>query len=111
MTVKNYKDLIAWQKSMVLVKEIYDCSKAFPKEEQYSLTSQIRRAAISIPSNIAYGSLAEVETQIYIAEMLGYTQSQKYIEMTSEIARILSGLITSLEERKITKLSTLNSNN
>ena len=55
MKLKNYQDLIAWQKSMDLVEEVYRSSKDFPREEMYGLTSQIRRAAVSIPSNIAEG--------------------------------------------------------
>ena len=54
-TVQKYSDLVAWQKAMNLVDEVYRVSRAFPKEELYGLTSQVRRAAISIPSNIAEG--------------------------------------------------------
>jgi len=53
--VKTYRDLVAWQKSMVLVTEVYEISKKFPKDELYGLTSQIRRCAISLPSNMAEG--------------------------------------------------------
>src|SRR5712691_5534753 len=85
MKVKNYQELIVWQKAMDLVEDVYKASRDFPREEVYALTSQIRRAAVSIPSNIAegqgrrttldflrhlsiaYGSLREVETQILIA--------------------------------------------
>ena len=85
MKVKNYQELIVWQKAMDLVEEVYIASKSFPRKEIYGLMSQVRRAAISIPSNIAegqgrrttpdffrhlsiaYGSLREVETQIMIA--------------------------------------------
>jgi four helix bundle protein len=81
MSLKNYQELIAWQKAMDLVVETYAISRSFPREEIYALTNQIRRAAVSIPSNIAegqgrrttadflrhlsisYGSLREVETQ------------------------------------------------
>jgi four helix bundle protein len=88
MPGKNYKDLIAWQKAMDLVEMVYKATGQFPKEELYGLTNQLRRAVISIPSNIAegqgrnsrndfkrfllisYGSLREVETQILIAERL-----------------------------------------
>ena len=93
-TVKSFHDLVAWQKAMELVTEIYKVSQKFPKEEMFGLTSQIRRAAVSIPSNIAEGrgksstgefqqflyhargSLAEVETQLLIAINLGYLKSQ-----------------------------------
>src|SRR6202789_4282603 len=86
----HYRDLIAWQKAMSLVNAVYDATEAFPKREVYSLTDQIRRAAVSIPSNIAEGqahygnrefvhylrhsrgSLAELETQILIAQRRNY---------------------------------------
>ena len=92
MAVKNFKELVVWQKSMELTLIIYHLVKHFPKEEMYALTSQICRAAVSIPSNIAEGqgrqskaeflnflsiangSLAEVETQLLIAIKLGYIQ-------------------------------------
>ena len=114
---KNYRDLIAWQKSMNLVEEIYLTSKSFPKDETYGLTSQIRRAAVSIPSNIAegegrtspkeflnflsfaYGSLCEVETQILIAERLNYINSEKKVVIMAacdEIGKIINGLKKSL---------------
>ena len=92
MAVKNFKELVVWQKSMELTLIIYHLVKHFPKEEMYALTSQICRAAVSIPSNIAEGqgrqskaeflnflsiangSLAEVETQLLIAIKLGSKQ-------------------------------------
>lgn len=113
----NYRDLIAWQKSMDLVEEIYLTSKSFPKDETYGLTSQIRRAAASIPSNIAegegrtstkdvlnflsyaYGSLREVETQILISERLNYINSKKkalIISLCDDIGKIINGLKKSL---------------
>ncbi|HPT71592.1 MAG TPA: four helix bundle protein, partial [Candidatus Cloacimonadota bacterium] len=90
MDIHNYKELIVWQKAMDFALEVYKLSKSFPKDELYSLTNQIRRAAISVPSNIAegrcrysklefkqflsisHGSLAETETQILLAIRLGY---------------------------------------
>ena len=90
MSVQHYRELIVWQKAIVLVKEVYRGTSDFPKTEIYALTNQIRRAAISIPSNIAegqgrnstreflhflsvaQGSLMELETQVTIAERLGY---------------------------------------
>lgn len=87
---KSYKELIVWQKAMVLVRDIYSITKLFPREELYGLASQLRRASVSIPSNVAEGqarfsskefhhflsnargSLMEVETQVLIAEDLGY---------------------------------------
>ena len=85
MKLRNYQELIVWQRAMDLVEDVYRSSRNFPREEVYALTSQIRRAAVSVPSNIAegqgrrttsdflrhlsisYGSLREVETQILIA--------------------------------------------
>ena len=87
-SIMHYKELMAWQKSMELVKEVYYLVKKLPKEETYSLSDQMRRAAVSIPSNIAEGfernttkdyikflsiakaSRAEVETQLYICKRL-----------------------------------------
>jgi four helix bundle protein len=116
MTVKRYNDLIAWQKAMDLVEQIYMITRSFPKEELYGLTSQLRRAAVSIPSNIAeghcrngrrefvhhlsiaLGSLGEVETQVIVAQRLGYlADSSSTLELASETGRILVGLMHSLE--------------
>ena len=117
MKVKNYQDLIAWQKAMDLVEDVYKASKAFPKEEIYALTSQIRRAAVSVPSNIAegqgrrttsdflrhlsiaYGSLCEVETQILIAARLRYLEKRNVepvLVRAGEVGRLLNGLMNSL---------------
>jgi len=120
MANQNYKDLIAWQKAMDLVEAVYTATKLFPKEEMYGLTSQIRRAAVSIPSNIAegqgrkssnefarflaiaYGSLREVETQILIAERLSYLKRrdvEPLIELSSQVGRLINGLSNSLCSR------------
>ena len=117
---QHYKDLIAWQKAMDLVSALYDATEAFPKRETYSLTDQMRRAAVSIPSNIAEGqahfsnrefrhflrhsrgSLAELETQILIAQRRDYltvSQTTELLRRTHEVGRILSGLLNSLKER------------
>ena len=114
---RSYQDLIAWKKAIELVTEIYQATKAFPKEELYGLTSQIRRAAVSIPSNIAEGqgrltkgefqqflghargSLLEVETQIVIALNLHYLtqeQTHRLFDMSAEVGRVLNGLLTSI---------------
>jgi four helix bundle protein len=117
---QHYKDLIAWQKAMDLVNALYDATEAFPKRETYSLTDQMRRAAVSVPSNIAEGqahyskrefrhflrhsrgSLAELETQILIALRRNYFsegQANELLKRPAEVGRILNGLITSLQER------------
>src|SRR6266404_6297198 len=114
---QHFKDLIAWQKAMDPVNAVYDATDAFPKREVYSLTDQIRRAAVSIPSNIAEGqahyspreflhflrhsrgSLAELETQLLIAERVKYIQvaeAEALLKRIDELGRILSGLIRSL---------------
>ncbi len=116
--IKTHKDLDVWKKSMDLVMDVYRNTKTFPKEEIYGLTSQIRRAVISIPSNvaegasrnskkefsqylyIALGSASELETQILIAERLGYMQdSDKLLENTESIKKMLNGLIRHLVRR------------
>jgi four helix bundle protein len=120
MPVKDYRELIVWQKAMDLVEATYRTTGNFPKEELYGLTSQMRRAAVSIPSNIAegqarnttrdflhflavaYGSLKEIETQVLIAERLGYIsdhQSITLVQRTTEVARLISGLANSLRKR------------
>lgn len=101
--IKNYRDLEVWQKSRILVKEIYSLSQNFPREEQFGLTTQIRRAVISIPSNIAeghsrqstkdyisfismaIGSLAEVDTQMVLAQDLNYISNKDYAAVESNI--------------------------
>ncbi|MFZ0052879.1 MAG: four helix bundle protein [Desulfobaccales bacterium] len=116
--VRSYRDLVAWQKSMALVTEVYRASQKFPKEEVFGLMSQTRRAAISIPSNIAEGhartskkefqyflsnargSLAELETHLTIAYQLTYineTAINQLLDRVGEIGRILNGLISSLK--------------
>jgi four helix bundle protein len=92
---ESYRDLIAWRKAMELVTEVYRVTRAFPREELYGLTNQLRRAAVSVPSNIAEGqarfsrkefhhflshargSLVEIETQLAIAQNLSYLNPQQ----------------------------------
>ncbi len=117
MPVKNYKDLTVWQKSMDLVEEVYNIVKTLPKEETFALSIQMRRAAVSIPSNIAegherkstkeylnflsiaQGSRAELETQLLICERLNYIkseQSEKAISLTKETGKMLNAIMHSL---------------
>lgn len=116
--MKIYKDLIAWQRAMDLVEEVYAVTKDFPREELYGLTSQLRRAVVSIPSNIAegqgrnsqkefvyhlaiaYGSLREAETQLLISGRVHYLEQQrlnKLMELAGEVGRLLNGLSKSLQ--------------
>lgn len=116
--INSYKDLIVWQKSMELVKSIYELTTFFPKEEIYGLSSQMKRSAVSIPSNIAegkrrgtrkdyrqflliaYGSGAELETQIKIAEMLVLGKNANYDTINKspeEVMKMLNKLISSLQ--------------
>ena len=120
MSIHNYQQLLVWQKAMDLVVSCYKASEGFPQGELYGLTSQLRRAAVSIPANIAegrhrqhirefiqhlsiaYGSLAELETHIYLAERLGFMESpvvQTLLQQTSEIGKMLNGLKKSLHAR------------
>ena len=119
-SVSSYKDLIVWQKSMDLVKLIYVVTKDMPDEEKFGLTSQIRRAAVSIPSNIAegwgrnskgsylnylkisHGSLCETETQILIIEMMDFLDKNKLIkpkELLTECSKMLNSIINKLENK------------
>ena len=116
MSIRSYRDLEAWRLGMDLAVSVYRLTKTFPREEQYGLSSQLRRAAISIPSDIseghqqktkfyahfvslALGSLAEAETQIELANRLNYT-TDKDLEAVSLLAgnlrRVLHGLRRSL---------------
>lgn len=115
--IYSHKDLIVWQKAMELVVAVYNLTNKFPKEEIYGLTSQMRRAAVSVPSNIAegkkrgtrkdyrqfllvaYGSGAELETQIEIAKMLPFGKNLNYDTINKtleEVMRMLNKLISSL---------------
>ena len=118
--VRSYRDLVVWQKGMDTVELVYRFSEKFPSSETYGLSSQIRRAAISVPSNIAegqgrtgtkeflhhlsiaYGSLLEVETQAQIAQRLGYVGYEgcdEILQATGEVGRLLSGLMNSLTRK------------
>ena len=116
---QSYQDLIAWQKAMRLVTEVYKATESFPKEEVYGLTSQLRRAAVSVPSNIAEGqgrlskgefqqflgyargSLLEVETLIRVAVNLNYlseNEAARLLDLSAEVGKILNGLLNSISE-------------
>jgi len=118
--VRSYRDLVAWQKAMDLVAEIYSGTQAFPKSEMYGLISQLRRAAVSVPSNIAegharqstgefrqflghaLGSIAELDTQILIGQRLGYfdpKESNGLLTRTGEVGKIINGLLRALPPR------------
>ncbi len=111
--MSNYQDLIAWQKSMALVEKVYAETRQFPQEELYGISSQLRRAAVSIPSNIAegegrggkkeflryltfaYGALREVETQILICQRLAFLNHQTtlcLLGVCNEIGKLINGL-------------------
>jgi four helix bundle protein len=121
MTVKNYKELIVWQKSMTAVTLLYSLVKKLPKEELFALSDQMRRCAVSIPSNIAegqqrtsgaeflkfisyaQGSRAELETQLLICVSIGYMTEDDISELMSllnEINKMLSALERTLPPSK-----------
>ena len=118
MSVESYKDLIVWQKSVELVIAVYGLTDRFPRSEMYGLVSQMRRAAVSIPSNIAegrrrssrkdfrnfllnaFGSGAELETQVEIARRLGFGKSSDYSRVDSlldEVMRMLNKMVSNLQ--------------
>jgi len=119
MKLRSYRDLVAWQKGMDLVVAVHQTTQCFPREEIDGLTSQVRRAAVSIPSNIAegqsrgsskdfsrflritQGSLQEMETQLLIAERLCFVSSATLapvMESVAEVGRIVRGLTKSLPD-------------
>ena len=118
--LKNYKELIVWKKSYALCLDIYRITGKFPKEEKFTLVSQVRRSAVSVPSNIAegygrkttadyirflyiaYGSLCELETQIMLSGDLNYLEGHNLVDLKTDIAeveRMLKALIRSLEHK------------
>ena len=120
MPAGNYRELSVWQKAMESCKEIYTFCEMLPREETYGLVAQLKRTAISLPSNIAegsardsdreflryiaimFGSLAEAETQILLAQELGYVknaEANKILTMLDELGRIARGLQNSLKKK------------
>ena len=119
-SVRRHHDLKVWQVSIQLVKKIYGVTTAFPNEETYGLVSQMRRSAVSIPSNIAegharlstreyirhlsisLGSLAELETQVHLAQALGYTRNViagELLDKTNQLGKQIRNLTKSLKSR------------
>ncbi len=122
--INTYKDLIVWQKSVALVTSVYTLSKTFPQEEKFGIISQLNRASVSIPSNIAEGwgresaksylqflrisrgSLMETETLLEISKNLGFINDSNFNDITNqiqEVSKILQGLIKSIQQK--TKLT------
>jgi four helix bundle protein len=120
LKAENYTELVVWQKGMALVKETYQITRSFPADEKFGLVSQMRRAAVSIPSNIAEGqarrttgefiqfisqaegSVAELRTQFLIAVDLGFctkAEAQPSLLLTSELRKMLNGLRRKLVTR------------
>jgi four helix bundle protein len=116
--IETYKDLVVWQKSINLVKDVYLLTELFPLDEKFGLTSQIRRSVLSIPTNIAEGwgrmsrknyiqflrtsrgSLFELETQIIISKELKYCIDCENIDnLIIEISKMLNSMINKLEEK------------
>ena len=113
-----HRDLKVWQEAMTLVKETYLLTSAFPPEELYGLSAQLRRSAVSVPSNIAEGaarsskkeflqflsvargSLSELETQVIIAKELGYVETIDSIQSrTQNLFKLIGGLVNKLKDR------------
>jgi four helix bundle protein len=118
MALRSYQELIGWKKGIELVTDVYRLTQKFPKQEIYGLTSQIRRAAVSIPSNIAEGqgrmsrgefkqflghargSVVELESQVLIARNLAYLNMEEgefLLERITDLGRVLNGLLKSLD--------------
>jgi len=120
-SIRNHRDLVVWQRAMDLVAEVYRLTDRFPREERYGLVQQVKRAVVSIPSNIAEGhgrdhlgdylrylsvakgSLMEVETQFTIAVRLRYLEQAdvtKLFERTVQVGQLLAGLVRALKAHR-----------
>jgi four helix bundle protein len=121
MAAKNYRDLIVWKKAFQWTLEVYKAISHFPIEEKYGLAAQLRKAAVSVPSNIAegegrysraefhrflliaHGSLREAETQILISDALKYLKSPEtanLMSLAAEVGRLINGLCRSLHRNQ-----------
>jgi four helix bundle protein len=117
--IRTFRDLIAWQKAMGLTEQVYSLTSGMPETERFGLMSQMRRAAVSIPSNIAEGyarqsrvdyvrflktargSHAELQTQVILAKRLGFIRvTDEFSQLLEETDRVLQGLIRSLETKR-----------
>jgi len=117
VTIRSYRDLIAWQLAIEITKQVYRVTEGFPDKERYGLTNQLRRASVAVPSNIAEGygrgrapdyarflriargSLFEMETQLFIAVELRYVDRTTFDELDTQLkecGRVLAGLLRSL---------------
>ena len=118
MARRNHKDLILWQKALTLAHAVHEATARFPRHELFGLTGQMRRAAVSVPSNIAEGaarsttrefiqflhiargSLAELETQIHLAERAGYFSSaERLLLQLEEVGKLINAVISGLRRR------------
>jgi len=120
MRTRHFKDLLVWQKAMELARQVYRASNVFPKDETFGLRSQLRRAVVSVPSNIAEGhgrltdnlfriflaqargSLYEVQTQVMLASDFGFFNAgdaANILQNADEVARMLNGLLNSLKPK------------
>ncbi len=118
MQRKNHRDLIVWQKAMSLARAVHVATRSFPREELFGLTSQLRNAAVSVPSNIAEGaarattrefvqflhfargSLAEIDTQLDLAESAGYIpDARPLLEQMDEVGKLLNAVISGLRRK------------
>ena len=117
MVIQDYRDLIAWQRSLDFIEEIYRLTQSFPASERFGITAQMRRASVSVSTNIAEGSgrattpdllnflsqsrgsLKESESLVYVSQRLGFlseTQGMRSLELANEVARIMAGLRASV---------------
>jgi len=120
MRVRDYRDLVVWQRAVEFIAEVYRVSARFPRSEQYGLTAQVRRASVSVAANIAEGSgratsrdllnflsyargsLKEVESMVFVAQRLGFVSPadcSEVLRLADETSRMLTGLRLSIGKR------------